>query len=470
VAATPLPYPTNIGLPISGINLSYNDSGTAGPADADIMVSLKPGHKPTADYVRNLRLELNREFPGVVFYFLPADIVSEIINFGLPAPFDIQVLGRDTAGNHHVAADILAKIRNVRGAVDLRIQQPNNEPRYMFTIDRTKASELGLTESQIANSVLYNLSGGTQVQPNFWLDPHIGVQYFLNVRVPQPAMTSLADLNSMPVTAGTPGTGNEQLLGNLATFNRYTSQQVYSHYNIQPVVDVYGGIDSRDLGGVLADIRPILAEAQKNLPHGSTLMLRGQAETMHSSFLDLGVGLGLAIALIYLLLVVNFQSWLDPFIIITGLTGALAGVTWGLYVTGTTLSVPGMMGAIMCLGVATANSVLVVTFARTNLHAGMTPMQAAWSAGTGRVRPVIMTAAAMMIGMVPMALGLGDGGEQNAPLGRAVIGGLAIATIATLFFVPTVFSIMHRTVPVQEKNESDRSHPASGLAPAPAGA
>jgi multidrug efflux pump subunit AcrB len=460
----------NIGLPISGINLSYNDSGTAGPADGDIMVSLKPGHKPTADYVRNLRLALNREFPGVVFYFLPADIVSEIINFGLPAPFDIQVLGRDTTGNHRVAADILAKIRNVRGAVDLRIQQPNNEPRYMFTIDRTKASELGLTESQIADSVLLNLSGGTQVQPNFWLDPHIGVQYFLNIRVPEPAMTSLADLNSMPVTAGTPGTGNEQLLGNLATFNRYTSQQVYSHYNIQPVVDVYGGIDSRDLGGVLADIRPILAEAQKTLPHGSRLMLRGQAETMHSSFVDLGVGLGLAIALIYLLLVVNFQSWLDPFIIITGLTGALAGVTWGLYITGTTLSVPGMMGAIMCLGVATANSVLVVTFARTNLHAGMTPVQAAWSAGTGRVRPVIMTATAMMIGMVPMALGLGDGGEQNAPLGRAVIGGLCIATIATLFFVPTVFSIMHRTVPVQEKHVSDRSHPASGLTPAPAGA
>jgi multidrug efflux pump subunit AcrB len=458
----------NIGLPVSGINLSYNDSGTAGTADADIMVSLKTGHKPTADYVRNLRLALNREFPGVVFYFLPADIVSEIINFGLPAPFDIQVLGRDTVGNHQVAADILAKIRHVRGAVDLRIQQPNNEPRYLFTVDRTKASELGLSEQQIANSVLLNLSGSTQVQPNFWLDPHIGVQYFLNIRVPEPAMTSLADLNSMPITAGVPGTGNEQLLGNLATFKRATSQQIYSHYNIQPVVDVYGGIDSRDLGGVLADIRPILAQARKTLPHGSTLMLRGQAETMNSSFLDLEVGLVMAIALIYLLLVVNFQSWLDPFIIITGLSGALAGVSWGLYVTGTTLSVPAMMGAIMCLGVATANSVLVVTFARTNLHQGMAPLQAAWAAGTGRVRPVIMTATAMIIGMVPMALGLGDGGEQNAPLGRAVIGGLAVATNATLFFVPVVFSIMHRTVPVQEKHASDRSHPASGFTPAPA--
>jgi len=458
----------NIGLPVSGINLSYNDSGIAGTADADIMISLKRGHQPTADYVRNLRLALNREFPGVVFYFLPADIVSEIINFGLPAPFDIQVLGRDTVSNHQVAADLLAKIRHVRGAVDLRIQQPNNEPRYMFSIDRTKASELGLSEQQIANSVLLNLSGSTQVQPNFWLDPHIGVQYFLNIRVPEPAMTSLSDLNSMPITAGVPGTGNEQLLGNLATFKRATSQQIYSHYNIQPVVDVYGGIDSRDLGGVLADIKPILAQAQKTLPHGSTLMLRGQAETMRASFLGLGVGLLMAIALIYLLLVVNFQSWLDPFIIITGLSGALAGVSWGLFVSGTTLSVPAMMGAIMCLGVATANSVLVVTFARTNLHQGMTPVQASWAAGTGRVRPVIMTATAMVIGMVPMALGLGDGGEQNAPLGRAVIGGLAMATNATLFFVPVVFSILHRTVPVPEKRASDRPHPASGLTPAPA--
>jgi multidrug efflux pump subunit AcrB len=460
----------NIGLPVSGINLSYNDSGTAGTADTDITVALRPGHKPTADYVRNLRLALNREFPGVVFYFLPADIVSETINFGLPAPYDIQVLGRDEAGNHQVAAEILSKIRNVRGAVDLRIQQPNNEPRFMFSIDRTKASEIGLSEQQVADSVLLNLSGSTQTQPNFWLDPQVGVQYFLNVRVPEPAMTSLSDLNSMPITAGVPGSGNEQLLGNVASVKRTTSQQIYSHYNIKPVVDVYGGVDSRDLGGVLADIKPILAQAQKTLPHGSTLMLRGQVETMNSSFLDLEVGLVMAIALIYLLLVVNFQSWLDPFIIITGLTGALAGVSWGLYVTGTTLSVPAMMGAIMCLGVATANSVLVVTFARTNLQQGMTPVQAAWAAGTGRVRPVIMTATAMMIGMVPMALGLGDGGEQNAPLGRAVIGGLAVATNATLFFVPTVFSILHRTVPVQEKHASDRSHPASGFTPAPASA
>ena len=458
----------NIGLPVSGINLSYNDSGTAGTPDADIMVSLNPGHKPTADYVRSLRLALNREFPGVVFYFLPADIVSETINFGLPAPFDIQIFGRDQAGNHQVAADIMAKLSQVRGAVDLRVQQPADEPRFMFTIDRTKASEIGITEQQVADSVLLNLSGSTQTQPDFWLDSRVGVQYFLNIRVPEPEMSSLSDLNSMPITAGEAGTGNEQLLGNVATFNRYTSQQIYTHYNVVPVVDIFGGVDSRDLGGVLADIKPILAQAQKTLPRGSTLMLRGQAETMRSSFLDLGVGLVMAIALIYLLLVVNFQSWIDPFIILTGLTGALAGVVWGLYLTATTLSVPAMMGAIMCLGVATANSVLVVTFARTHLHEGMTPLQAAYAAGAGRVRPVIMTALAMIIGMVPMALGLGDGGEQNAPLGRAVIGGLAFGTNATLFFVPTVFSLLHRTIPAPEKHEIDRPNPASGLAGTPA--
>jgi multidrug efflux pump subunit AcrB len=436
----------NIGLPISGINLSYNDSGIAGPADADILVSLKTGHKPTPDYVRSLRLVLNREFPGTTFYFLPA-------------PFDIQILGRDLAGNHQVAAAIAEKIRHVRGAVDVRVQQPSDLPRFQFAIDRTKASELGLTESGIAGSVLLNLSGSTQVQPTFWLDSRVGVQYLLNIRVPEYQMTSLSDFNSMPVTAGTPGTGNEQLLANLATFSRTNSQALYSHYNVVPVVDVFGGVGGRDLGGVLADIKPILAEAQKSLPHGSSIMLRGQAETMRSSFLDLSVGLVMAIALIYLLLVVNFQSWLDPFIIITALTGALAGVIWGLYLTATTMSVPAMMGAIMCLGVATANSVLVVTFARQNLHQGMTPLKAAFAAGTGRLRPVLMTATAMIIGMVPMALGLGEGGEQNAPLGRAVIGGLLVATVATLFFVPVVFSVLQRSVPLPENRELERQHP-----------
>jgi multidrug efflux pump subunit AcrB len=460
----------NIGLPISGINLSYNDSGTAGPADADILVSLKNGHRPTPDYVRSLRLALNHDFSGTTFYFLPADVVSQTINFGLPAPFDIQVLGRDLGGNQLTAAAIADKIRHVRGAVDVRVQQPSDLPRFEFAIDRTKASELGLTESDIAGSVLLNLSGSTQVQPTFWLDSRIGVEYLLNIRVPEYQMTSLSDLNSMPVTAGTPGTGNEQLLANLATFARTNSQPIYSHYNVVPVVDVFGGVGGRDLGGVLRDIKPLLAEAQKSLPKGSSIMLRGQAETMRSSFLDLSVGLVMAIALIYLLLVVNFQSWLDPFIIITALTGALAGVIWGLYLTATTLSVPAMMGAIMCLGVATANSVLVVTFARQNLHKGMTPLKAAWEAGTGRLRPVLMTATAMIIGMVPMALGLGEGGEQNAPLGRAVIGGLLVATVATLFFVPVVFSVLQRSVPAPEKHELERTAPISGIIPAPTNA
>jgi multidrug efflux pump subunit AcrB len=458
----------NIGLPASQMNLSYSDSGVAGPADGDIMVSLSNGHRPTPDYVRALRLALNRDFPGVTFYFLPADIVSETLNFGLPAPYDIQVLGRDLTANHQVAATIADQIRHVRGAVDVRVQQPSDLPRFEFAIDRTKASELGLAEQDIANSVLLNLSGSTQVQPTFWVDSYVGVQYLLNIRVPEYRMTSLSDLNSMPVTAGQPGLGNEQLLANVASFTRTNSQPIYSHYNLVPVVDVFGGVGGRDLGGVLKDIKPILAQAQKSLPQGSTMMLRGQAETMRSSFLGLGIGLVMAIALIYLLLVVNFQSWLDPFIILTALTGALSGVIWGLYLTATTLSVPAMMGAIMCLGVATANSVLVVTFARNDLQEGMTPLAAAWEAGVGRLRPVLMTALAMIIGMVPMALGLGEGGEQNAPLGQAVIGGLLMATAATLFFVPVVFSVLHRTAPAQAKRESDLTTPALGINPAPA--
>src|SRR3989441_907933 len=458
----------NLGIPISGINLSYNDSGTAGPADADIMVSLNTGHRPTADYVRNLRLALNRDFPGVTFYFLPADIVSQTINFGLPAPYDIQVLGRDITGNQKVAANIAEKLRHVPGAVDVRVQQPGDLQRLEFAIDRTKASELGLAERDVASSVLLSLSGSGQVQPAYWLDSSIGVQYLLNIRAPEYRMTSLSDLNSMPVSAGIPGRGNEQLLANVASYSRNNSQAIYSHYNVMPVIDVFGGVGGRDLGGVLTDIKPILAAAQKSLPHCSSIVLRGQAETMRSSFRGLSVGLVRAVGLVFLLLVVNFQSWLDPFIILTALTGALAGVIWGLFLTGTTLSVPAMMGAIMCLGVATANSVLVVTFARTHLQEGMAPLKAAWEAGTGRLRPVLMTALAMIIGMVPMALGLGEGGEQNAPLGRAVIGGLVLATAATLFFVPVVFSILHRKVPAPKTNELNEPTSAHAVLPAPA--
>jgi len=452
----------NMGLPVSGINLSYNDSGISGPADADIQVSLQPVHKPTADYVRNLRLSLNRQFPGVTFYFLPADIVSETINFGLPAPFDIQVVGRNQAANQQVANAIAQKVRQVRGAVDVRVQQPNDLQRIEFDVDRTKAMELGLSERDVAGSVLLALSGSSQVTPTYWLDYTTGVQYLVNVRVPERQTTTLSELRSMPLSASKPGTGNGQVLDNVTDVTRISSQPIYTHYNVIPVVDVYGGVGGRDLGGVLSDIRPIVAQAQKTAPQGVSIVLRGQASTMSSSFLGLGIGMLVAIALIYLLLVVNFQSWLDPFIILTALTGALAGVIWGLHVTSTTLSVPAMMGAIMCLGVATANSVLVVTFARTHLQEGMDSVKAAWEAGTGRLRPVIMTATAMIIGMLPMALGLGEGGEQNAPLGRAVIGGLMLATFATLLFVPVVFSLLHRQPPDTTKAEpqEDVSSPA----------
>jgi len=453
----------NIGLPVSGINLSYNDSGVSGPADADILVSLLPGHGPTADYVRNLRLSLNRDFPGITFYFLPADIVTETINFGLPAPYDIQVVGRDQAADQQVANAIAQKVRGVRGAVDVRVQQPNDLHRVMFSVDRTKAMQLGLSERDVAGSVLLALSGSSQVTPTYWLDPKTGVQYLVNVRVPEPQTTTLSDLKSTPISASTPGKGNGQLLENLADVSRTTSQPIYSHYNVMPVVDVFGSVGARDLGGVLADIKPIIAEAKKTAPPGTDIILRGQASTMSSSFTGLAIGMVMSIALIYLLLVVNFQSWLDPFIILTALTGALAGVIWGLHITSTTLSVPAMMGAIMCLGVATANSVLVVTFARNHLQEGMDPLKAAWEAGTGRLRPVIMTATAMVIGMLPMALGLGEGGEQNAPLGRAVIGGLILATVATLLFVPVVFSLLHRQAVVSAKAEPKENLASTSL-------
>jgi len=406
---------------------------------------------------------LNRDFPGITFYFLPADIVSETINFGLPAPLDVQVVGRNEKVDQQVANSIAQKMRQVRGAVDVRVQQPNDLQRFEFNVDRTKAMELGLSERDVAGSVLLSLSGSSQVTPTYWLDYTTGVQYLVNVRVPERQTTTLSELRSMPLSASKPGTGNGQILDNVTDVTRITSQPIYTHYNVIPVVDVYGGVGGRDLGGVLSDIMPIVAQAQKTAPQGVSIVLRGQAATMSSSFLGLGIGMLVAIALIYLLLVVNFQSWLDPFIILTALTGALAGVIWGLHVTSTTLSVPAMMGAIMCLGVATANSVLVVTFARTHLQEGMDSVKAAWEAGTGRLRPVIMTATAMIIGMLPMALGLGEGGEQNAPLGRAVIGGLMLATVATLLFVPVVFSLLHRQPADTAKAEPKENVPSTVL-------
>src|SRR5579883_553245 len=443
----------NIGIPVSSVNLTYNDSGLLGTGDADVLVSLKPEHQPTSRYIKELRVRLSRAFPGVTFYFLPADIVSQSINFGLPAPFDVQIVGRDQETNRRIAARLAESIRAVPGAVDVRVQQPADLPKLDFAIDRTKASEMGLSERDVANSVLLSLSGSGQVQPVYWMNRANGIQYLINIRVPEHRMDSLSALNAIPINASSPGQGDVQLLENLASFHRTVGPPVISHYNIIPVVDVFGGVSGRDLGGVLKDLKPLIAKAEKELPRGSYIIVRGQAETMHSSFVGLGIGLIMAIVLIYLLLVVNFQSWLDPFIIISALPGALAGVAWALHITLTTLSVPALMGAIMSLGVATANSVLVVTFARAALQRGEDPLQAAWDAGVSRLRPVLMTAAAMVIGMLPMALSLGEGGEQNAPLGRAVIGGLVVATLATLFVVPAVYSTLVRNL--KGKHERD---------------
>jgi len=380
-----------------------------------------------------------------MYYFLPADIVNQTLNFGLPAPYDIQFVGRDRQQNQIVAANLADKIRHIPGAVDVRIQQPFGQPAFKINVDRLNASQVGLSERDVANSVMLSLSGNSQVQPSYWLNQ--GVQYKVNIRVPEYNIGSLAQINSIPLSGG--GKINTQLLANVALSQRTSVAPIYSHYNVQPVIDVYGGVSDRDLGGVLNDVKPLVAAAEKELSPGNFIIMRGQAETMNSSMRGLILGLILAIILVYLLLVVNFQSWLDPVIIIVALPGAMAGVVWGLYLSFTTLSVPALMGAIMAMGVATANSVLVVTFARNNLKKGIASLEAAWEAGTGRLRPVLMTALAMIIGMFPLALGLGQGGEQNAPLGRAVIGGLVVATVATLFIVPLVFSLLHRNTRIE---------------------
>ncbi|MBU6402933.1 MAG: efflux RND transporter permease subunit, partial [Verrucomicrobia bacterium] len=441
----------NIGIPNSGINLSYSNSGLIGTGDADVLISLKPRHAPTAFYARRLRHRLPRQFPGTTFYFLPADIVSQTLNFGLPAPFDIQIVGRNLAKNRVVAGRLADWIRRVPGAVDVRVQQPFDEPKVHLDVDRTKAAEVGLNEREVATSVLLTLSGSGQTQPAYWLNPATGVNYLLAAQAPQRDIDSLAAIANIPVTSAR--SNSAQLVANLVKVSRAAGMPVVSHYDVQPVIDVYGGVAGRDLGGVLRAIRPLVQRAEGDLPRGSWITLRGQAETMQRSFNGLGAGLLYAIVLVYLLLVINFHSWSDPFIIITALPGALAGVLWILFLTQTTLSVPALMGAIMSLGVATANSVLVVAFARQNLEHGLDAASAALEAGVSRLRPVMMTALAMVIGMVPMALGLGEGGEQNAPLGRAVIGGLAFATIATLFFVPVVFSVVHRRRPVESTAE-----------------
>jgi multidrug efflux pump subunit AcrB len=455
----------NVGIPWGGIPLTYLDNGTTGTADADILVSLHPEHDPTDHFVRTLRTRLNAAFPGSTFYFLPADIVNQTINFGLPAPIDIQIMGRDQKKIREIANQIASEIQRVPGAVDIRIQQPANQPELNLTVDRTRASQIGLTERDVATSVLLSLSGSSQTQANYWLNARNGIQYLVNTRVPDYVIDSLDALNTLPLNAPKAGTGSPQLLTNVASIERSTGSPIYTHYNVTPVIDVFVGVSGRDLGGVMAGIRPIIAKAEKQLPKGAFIALRGQADTMKTSFQWLAVGLVLAIVLVYFLLVVNFQSWLYPFVIITALPGALSGVIWGLYLSKTTVSVPALTGAIMSMGVATANSVLVISFARDLLAQGLDPLSAAWNAGVARLRPVLMTALAMIIGMFPMALSLGEGGEQNAPLGRAVIGGLVIATFATLFFVPAVFALFHKKPAESSKPQPGTHVESSGTSP-----
>ncbi len=434
----------NIGLPYSGINMAYQNTGTIGPEDGDALISLKEDHDPTAGYVKALRTVLPQKFPGTTFSFLPADIVSQILNFGLPAPIDVQVIGNNQTANYAYATDLLKRIRQVPGIADLRIQQVFNYPQINVDVDRTLAGEVGLTQRDVANSLLVTLSGSSQVKPNFWLNTENGVSYPIVAQMPQYRVNSISDLSNIPITSGK--TKTPQYLGGLAHITQGPSPGVVSHYNVQPVIDIYGDTQGRDLGAISGNISKILSETKKDLPRGSYVAVRGQVQTMDNAYSQLYFGLAGAVVLIYLVIVVNFQSWLDPFIIITALPGALAGIIWMLFTTGTTLSVPALTGAIMCMGIATANSVLLVSFAREGLENGLDATAAALEAGFTRFRPVLMTALAMIIGMVPMALALGEGGEQNAPLGRAVIGGLTVATVATLFFVPTVFSVIHRNL------------------------
>jgi multidrug efflux pump subunit AcrB len=431
----------NIGMPISGINMTYNNTGVIGSQDGDIQIKLKEGHRPTEEYVQALREQLPRAFPGMTFAFLPADIVSQILNFGAPAPIDLQVRGANLAANFAYANQLLSRIRRIPGVADARIQQSPNNPSLNIDVDRTRAQYVGLTERDVTNSLVVNLAGSAQVAPTYYLNPDNGVSYSIVMQTPQYQIDSMSALETLPLTSGGPGA---PILGGIANISRATSNAVVSQYDIQSLVQIYATPQGRDLGAVAADIRTAIADTAKDVPKGSSVVLLGQVQTMNSAFSGLLFGLLAAIVLIYFLIVVNFQSWSDPFVIITALPAALAGIVWMLFSTQTTLSVPALTGAIMCMGVATANSVLVISFARERYEEVGDPIAAAIEAGFVRFRPVLMTALAMIIGMAPMALGLGEGGEQNAPLGRAVIGGLIFATIATLMFVPVVFSMVHK--------------------------
>ncbi|HYW62896.1 MAG TPA: efflux RND transporter permease subunit, partial [Bradyrhizobium sp.] len=432
----------NIGMPISGINMTYNNTGVIGPADGDIQIKLKEGHRPTDEYVQALREQLPRLFPGMQFAFLPADIVSQILNFGAPAPIDLQIRGANLDANFAYANKLLNRIRRIPGIADARIQQSPNNPTFNIDVDRTRAQYVGLTERDVTNSLVVNLAGSAQVAPTYYLNPDNGVSYSIVMQTPQYQVDSLGALQTLPVSAA--GVAQAPILGGIADIKRSTSSAVVSQYDIQSLVQIFATPQGRDLGSVAADVRRAIDETAKEVPKGSSVVLLGQVQTMNSAFAGLLFGLLAAIVLIYLLIVVNFQSWSDPFVIVSALPAALAGIVWMLFTTQTTLSVPALTGAIMCMGVATANSVLVISFARERYEELGDPVAAALEAGFVRFRPVLMTALAMIIGMAPMALGLGEGGEQNAPLGRAVIGGLLFATIATLMFVPVVFSMVHK--------------------------
>jgi hydrophobe/amphiphile efflux-1 (HAE1) family protein len=447
----------NMGIPYSGINTSYNNTGTMSAADCDILVSLNQNHSPTDQFVQAIRARMPHDFPDVGVWFPPADIVSQTLNFGLPAPIDIQITGANLGENFNFASKLMEQIRHISGVVDFRIQEPNNVPQLNVTIDRSLASILGITAQSVTQSVLGALSGSEQTSPNFWVDPGNRVSYEFNAQVPQYDLNSLDDLRNLPILGGQ---GQGQILANVASISRSTTTPVEDHYNIRPVINIYGAVDGKDLGYVSDQIQKLVDGSRKDLPRGSFISLSGQVTTMHASYTGLYVGLAFSIVLVYLLMVVNFQSWTQPFIIITALPFALTGIIWMLFVTGTPESVPALMGALMCMGVATANSVLVVTFANELLERDKDPYRAALEAGYARIRPVLMTALAMIIGMVPMALGLGDGGEQNAPLGRAVIGGLIFATAATLFFVPTVFMLVSK---LKKHSETSESSPEAAL-------
>jgi multidrug efflux pump subunit AcrB len=431
----------NMGLPVSGINTAYNNTGTVGSQDGDIQIALNEGHAPTAEYVRLMRERLPREFPGVTFSFPPADIISQILNFGSPAPIDLQIRGNNLDANYAYADHLLRLVRDVPGVVDARIAQSHANPTFNVDVDRTRAQLVGVSESDVTNSMVVNLAGSSQVAPTFWLNNANGISYPIVMQTPQYSLDSLAALQNLPITAR--GGGTSQILGGLATVHRTSTDEVVSQYNIQPMVEIFATTQDRDLGAVATDIQKIVHDNASTLPKGSTVALLGQVQTMNSAFTGMLFGLLGAVVLIYLLIVVNFQSWADPFVIVTALPAALAGIVWMLFATHTTLSVPALTGAIMCMGVATANSILVVSFCRERLAEHGDPFKAALEAGFTRFRPVLMTALSMIIGMAPMALALGEGGEQNAPLGRAVIGGLLFATTASLFLVPVIFCIVH---------------------------